>query len=281
MPQLYLKVDRDKAKAAARERERHFSRRFQVYLGSLYINDFNFLGHVSRDGTGRFDVPHASRRRVSRLKGRATAAGQMVPLESLVDIQHIAQADRISHYNLYPAAEINGSAAPGVSTGTALDVMEKLARDHMPPGYDFEWTDLSFQEKSAGNTAAFSSFPLCVLFVFLTHSAEFESFSLSSAIILTVPMCLLFGITGVWLRHMDNNIFTQIGFVVLAGLSAKNAVLIVEFAKQQQENHGLHAAEAATEAARLRLRPILMTSFAFILGVIPLVWATGAGSEMR
>src|SRR5204862_4241549 len=150
-----------------------------------------------------------------------------------------------------------------------------------PQGYDFEWTDLAFQEKAAGNTALFI-FPLCVLFVWLTHSAEYESFALSTAIILIVPMCLLCGIAGVMLRGMDNNIFTQIGFVVLAGMSVKNAVLIVEFAKQQQEhNPKMPPAEAAIEAARLRLRPILMTSFAFIFGVLPLVIATGAGSEMR
>ena len=159
--------------------------------------------------------------------------------------------------------------------------METLARQVLPRGYDFEWTDLAFQEKAAGNTALFI-FPLCILFVWLTHSAEYESFSLSTAIILIVPMCLLCGIAGVFLRHMENNIFTQIGFIVLAGMSVKNAVLIVEFAKQQQEhNPQMSARDAAIEAARLRLRPILMTSFAFIFGVLPLVIATGAGSEMR
>ena len=151
----------------------------------------------------------------------------------------------------------------------------------LPKQYSYEWTDLAFQEKAASGLA-FLIFPLCILFVWLTHSAEYESFALSTAIILIVPMCLLCGIAAVWARHMDNNIFTQIGFVVLAGMSVKNAVLIVEFAKQQQEHHrGMKAAEAAIEAARLRLRPILMTSFAFIFGVIPLIIATGAGAEMR
>jgi multidrug efflux pump subunit AcrB len=168
---------------------------------------------------------------------------------------------------------------PRVSTGQVTAEMERIARENLPPGYGFEWTELTLQEKLAGNSAVWI-FPLCVLFVWLTHSAEYESFALSTAIILIVPMCLLSGIFGVWLRGMDNNIFTQIGFVVLAGLSAKNAVLIVEFAKQQQE-HGLNRFEAAVEAARLRLRPILMTSFAFILGVVPLVIAKGAGAEMR
>jgi multidrug efflux pump subunit AcrB len=159
--------------------------------------------------------------------------------------------------------------------------MQKIADETLPPEYTFEWTQMAYQEKEAGNLA-FLIFPLCVLFVWLTHSAEYESFALSTAIILIVPMCLLCGIIAIWARHMDNNIFTQIGFVVLAGMSVKNAVLIVEFAKQQQEHHpDMKAADAAIEASRLRLRPILMTSFAFIFGVIPLITAQGAGAEMR
>src|SRR5205814_1068547 len=205
----------------------------------------------------------------------------MVPLGAVMNLKDITGPDRINRYNLYQAAEINGTAATGVSSGQAIELMETLARQMLPQGYDFEWTDLAYQEKAAGNTAIFI-FPLCILFVWLTHSAEYESFALSTAIILIVPMCLLCGIAGVMLRHMDNNIFTQIGFVVLAGMSVKNAVLIVEFAKQQQEhNPQMLARDAATEAARLRLRPILMTSFAFIFGVLPLIVATGAGSEMR
>ena len=172
-----------------------------------------------------------------------------------------------------------GDYTLGYSSGDALDTMERLAQQVLPEGIGFEWTELAYQEKLAGSTA-FLIFPLCVLFVWLVHSAEYESFALSTAIILIVPMCLLSGIAGVWLRGMDNNIFTQIGFVVLAGLSAKNAVLIVEFAKQKEEE-GLSSFEAAIEAARLRLRPILMTSFAFILGVVPLILASGAGAEMR
>jgi multidrug efflux pump subunit AcrB len=159
--------------------------------------------------------------------------------------------------------------------------METLARNNLPPGYGFEWTEIAYQEQLAGNTALYI-FPLCVLFVWLTHSAEYESFALSTAIILIVPMCLLFGIGGVMLRHMDNNIFTQIGFVVLAGMSVKNAVLIVEFAKQHEEHKPDDPPSlAAVEASRLRLRPILMTSFAFIFGVLPLLFASGAGAEMR
>lgn len=205
----------------------------------------------------------------------------MVPLGTVMDLKNIADADRINRYDLYPSAEINGAAAPGISSGQAIDIMASLAKKDLPAGFTFEWTELAFQEETAGNTALFI-FPLCVLFVFLTHSAEYESFALSSAIILIVPMCLLCGIAGVYFTGSDNNIFTQIGFVVLAGMSVKNAVLIVEFAKQQQEHdHKMRASWAAITAARLRLRPILMTSFAFIFGVLPLLVATGAGAEMR
>ncbi len=277
VPQLFVDVDRTKVKSQNVQVTDVFQT-LQVYLGSLYINDFNFLGRTYRvvaQADAKFRA-HASD--ISELKTR-NRAGQMVPLGSVATVTPVTGPDRINRYNLYQSAEINGAGGPGVSTGQALSIMEGLAKANLPRGYGTEWTELSFQEKEAGNTAIFI-FPLCILFVFLTHSAEYESFSLSSAIILIVPMCLLCGIGGVWMRHMDNNIFTQIGFVVLAGLSAKNAVLIVEFAKQQQEQ-GKNAFDAAVEAARLRLRPILMTSFAFILGVVPLITATGAGSEMR
>ena len=277
VPQLYVNVDRTKVKSANVSVTDVFNA-LQVYLGSLYVNDFNYLGRTYRV-LAQADASFRARAQdVSDLKTR-NRAGQMVPLGSVADVKDITGPDRINRYNLYQSAEINGAAVPGVSTGQAIQAMENLAAQRLPQGYNYEWTELAFQEKAAGNTALFI-FPLCILFVFLTHSAEYESFALSSAIILIVPMCLLCGIAGVALRHMDNNIFTQIGFVVLAGLSAKNAVLIVEFAKQQQER-GLNARDAAIEAARLRLRPILMTSFAFILGVVPLVRATGAGSEMR
>jgi multidrug efflux pump subunit AcrB len=250
----------------------------QVCLGSLYVNDFNFLGRTYRVVA---QADSAFRDRVgdiTRLETR-NRDGQMVPLGSVLTVRDDVGPDRVYRYNLSPSSDLNGSAVPGISTGQSLGLMEQLAAQALPRGFGFEWTGLAFQESEAGNTALLV-FPLCVLFVWLTHSAEYESFALSTAIILIVPMCLLFGIAGVWLRGMDNNIFTQIGFVVLAGLSAKNAVLIVEFAKQQ-EDHGLPPFEAAIEAARLRLRPILMTSFAFILGVVPLVWAEGAGAEMR
>ncbi|MGE3180996.1 MAG: efflux RND transporter permease subunit [Phycisphaerae bacterium] len=277
VPQLFANVDREKVKAQNVPVTDVFEA-LQVYLGSLYINDFNFLGRTYRV-TAQADAPfRATKSSVGQLKTRNRAGG-MVPLGSVLELQDISGPERISRHNLYQAAEINGNAAPGVSSGEAMAIVEDLARTSLPAGYNFEWTELAYQEKAAGNTA-FLIFPLCVLFVWLVHSAEYESFSLSTAIILIVPMCLLSGIAGVWLRGMDNNIFTQVGFVVLAGLSAKNAVLIVEFAKQQEE-HGLKPFDAAIEAARLRLRPILMTSFAFILGVVPLILAKGAGSEMR
>ena len=185
----------------------------------------------------------------------------------------------MSRYNLYPAAEVQGVAAPGVSTGDAIAAMERLAEEVLPPGFGFEWTDLALQEKLAGNTAPIA-FSLAVAFVFLVLAALYESWTLPLAVILIVPMCLLASITGVSLRGMDNNILVQVGFIVLIGLAAKNAILIVEFARQA-ERDGLDRLAAAERAARTRLRPILMTSFAFIMGVVPLAIASGAGAEMR
>jgi multidrug efflux pump subunit AcrB len=279
VPQLLADVDRVKAKRQNVQVTDVFQA-LQVYLGGLYINDFNYLGrtwHVMAQA----DAPFRARAdQVARLKTR-NSAGQMVPLGAVATIKDIVGPDRLQRYDLYSSAEINGSSAPGYSSGQTLAAMEDVADHTLPSQFSYEWTDLAYQEKAAGNLA-FLIFPLCVLFVWLTHSAEYESFALSTSIILIVPMCLLCGITAVWARHMENNIFTQIGFVVLAGMSVKNAVLIVEFAKQQQEHHpGMRAIDAALEAARLRLRPILMTSFAFIFGVIPLIIATGAGAEMR
>jgi multidrug efflux pump subunit AcrB len=279
VPQLYANIDRVKAKQQNVAVTDVFNT-LQVYLGGLYINDFNYLGrtwHVMAQA----DAPFRARASdVANLRTR-NAAGQMVPLGAVMSLKDVTGPDRLQRYNLYVAAEINGDASPGYSSGQALAAMEQVAKDTLPREYGYEWTDMAFQERAAGNSALYI-FPLCVLFVWLTHSAEYESFALSTAIILIVPMCLLCGIAGVWVRHMDNNIFTQIGFVVLAGISVKNAVLIVEFAKQQQEHDpDLPASEAAIRAADLRLRPILMTSFAFIFGVIPLILARGAGAEMR
>jgi multidrug efflux pump len=279
VPQLYANVDRVKAKKENVAVTSIFQT-LQVNLGSFYINDFNYLGRTYRV-IAHADAPFRARASdVAQLKTR-NGAGAMVPLGTVMDLQDIVDADRINRYDLYPSAEINGAGAPGVSSGEAIEIMANLAKKVLPAGFSYEWTELAYQEETAGNTALFI-FPLCVLFVFLTHSAEYESFALSSAIILIVPMCLLCGIAGVYFTGRDNNIFTQIGFVVLAGMSVKNAVLIVEFAKQQQERDPkMRAAEAAINAARLRLRPILMTSFAFILGVLPLLVAAGAGAEMR
>jgi multidrug efflux pump len=182
-------------------------------------------------------------------------------------------------YNAFPAADLNGAAAPGFSSGQAQAAIEKIAREVLPHGITFEWTDLTYQEILAGNTAAIV-FPLCVLLVFLVLAAQYESFTLPLAVILIVPMCLIASITGVLLRGQDNNILTQVGFIVLIGLAAKNAILIVEFARAQEEQ-GRTVVQAALEAVRLRLRPILMTSFAFIMGVVPLVFSSGAGAEIR
>jgi len=279
VPQIYVNVDRVKAKQQNVAVTDVFTA-LQVYLGGFYINDFNYLGrtwHVMAQADAPFRATVAQ---VAQLKTR-NLAGQMVPLGAISELKDIVGPDRIQRYDLYSSADIIGANAPGYSSGQAIAAMEQVADAQLPKQYNYEWTDLAFQEKAAGGLA-FLIFPLCILFVWLTHSAEYESFALSTAIILIVPMCLLCGIIAVWARHMDNNIFTQIGFVVLAGMSVKNAVLIVEFAKQQQEHHPtMKAADAAIEAARLRLRPILMTSFAFIFGVIPLIVATGAGAEMR
>ncbi len=277
VPQLKVEVDRMRVKQQGVAMTDVWDT-LGVFLGSQYVNDFTFLGRVFKVIAQAESSFRGSASDIGQFQTRNNA-GQMVPLGAFVKVKEITAPDRISRYNLYPAADIQGGGATGVSTGQAIAIMEGLAREKLPPGYAFEWTELAFQEKAAGNTALLI-FPLCVLFVWLTHSAEYESFALSTAIILIVPMCLVAGIGGVWLSGKDNNIFTQIGFIVLVGLSAKNAVLIVEFAKQQEE-HGKTYVEAAIEASRLRLRPILMTSFAFILGVVPLVLATGAGSEMR
>ncbi len=250
----------------------------QIYLGSLYVNDFNRFGRtyqVTAQADANFRIDPGDSR---KLKTR-NASGDMVPLGTLVDVHETTGPDKVIRYNMYPAADINGIANPGVSSGQAIALAQQLAAKELPPGMSYEWTDLTYQEILAGNTIVFI-FPLCVLLVFLTLAAQYESWSLPLAIILIVPLCLLSAIVGVWLRHMDNNIFTQIGLIVLVGLASKNAILIVEFARQLEDT-GRSITDAAIEAARLRLRPILMTSFAFILGVVPLVIAKGAGSEMR
>jgi multidrug efflux pump len=275
-PKIYADVDRTKAKMLDVPLHNLFDT-LQVYLGSAYVNDFNLFGRTYRvtaqaEGAYRTD-PEA----IAKLKTRS-ASGAMVPLGSLTDIRWTTGPDRVLRYNMYPAAEINGDTAPGVGSGQAIATMERLAAEVLPSGMRFEWTDLAYQQILAGNVALFI-FPICVLFVFLVLAAQYESWLLPLAIILIVPMCLLSAVAGVWLRGMENNILTQIGLVVLVALACKNAILIVEFAKDQQQE-GKDRIAAAIEACRIRLRPILMTSFAFILGVLPLFLATGAGAEM-
>lgn len=276
-PQLYVDVDRTKAAMLHVPLEKVFQT-LQVYLGSLYVNDFNFLGktfHVTAQAESAYRAKGGD---IPELKTR-NDSGAVVPLGSLVHVENRTGPDRVVRYNLYPAADISGSTRPGFSSGQSLDTMEHLARQILPAGTAFEWTDIAYQERLAGNVALYI-FPLCVLFVFLTLSAQYESWVLPLGVILIVPMCLLCAIAGVWFRGTENNILTQIGFVVLVGLACKNAILIVQFAKAE-EDKGKDRYEATVQACRMRLRPILMTSFAFIFGVIPLVIAEGAGYEMR
>ena len=276
-PQLYLDIDRTKAQLLGINVADVFTS-LQVFIGSSYVNDFNLFGRSFRV-TAQADSQFRNKADdVLRIRVR-NAAGATVPLGSFTTVRDISGPYRVPRYNLYPTAEIDGAAAPGYSQGQAIAIMEKLATEMLPEGFDYEWTTLAFQQIRAGNTAGFA-FGLAVVFVFLVLAAQFESLTLPLAVILIVPMCLVASISGVILRGQDNNILTQVGFVVLIGLAAKNAILIVEFAKQL-EDAGRDRWVAAVEAARLRLRPILMTSFAFILGVTPLVWAIGAGAELR
>ncbi|MFI3186178.1 MAG: multidrug efflux RND transporter permease subunit [Methylococcaceae bacterium] len=277
VPQLFLDVDRIRTKAMDVPLKDVFDT-LQIYLGSLYVNDFNSLGRtyqVVAQADSEFRMQPSD---IAKLKTRNLQGG-VVPLGSLMSVKEISGPDKITRYNMYPAAEINGSTLPGVSSSQAITVMNELLDTELPAGFNFEWTELSLQQVLAGNVALLV-FPLSVIFVFLALAAQYESWSLPFAVILIVPMCILSSLAGIWLRDMDNNIFTQVGFIVLVGLACKNAILIVEFAKHRQEA-GLNRFDAAMEAARIRLRPILMTSFAFIMGVFPLVIAEGAGSESR
>ena len=277
VPQLFADVDRDKVKQLDVRLSDVFQT-LQIYLGSQYVNDFNKFGRTYQV-IAQADAPfRASAENITQLKVR-NAQGEMVPLGSLLTVKQSYGPDQVTHYNGYPSADINGSAGPGVSSGEAVQTMERLAAETLPNGVGYEWTELTYQQKLAGNTAIFV-FPLCVLLVFLVLAAQYESWSLPLVIILIVPMCLLSAIGGVWLTRGDSNVFTQIGLLVLVGLACKNAILIVEFARDL-ERQGRDRLTAALEASRIRLRPILMTSFAFIMGVVPLVIATGAGAEMR
>jgi len=276
-PQIFADIDRVKSEMLGVPPARVFEA-LEVYLGSAFVNDFNFLGRTYRvtaqaDGEFRDDLAD-----VATFRARSNS-GEMVPIGSVATFKSITGPHRVSHFNLYPAAEVQGATAPNFSTGQAIVAVERLAKKVLPTGFSFEWTELALQEKLAGNTATLA-FVLAVVFVFLLLAALYESWVLPLAVILIVPMCLLAAMFGVQVRNMDNNILTQIGLVVLVGLAAKNAILIVEFAKQA-EDRGASRWAAAVEAARTRLRPILMTSFAFIFGVVPLLIATGAGAEMR
>jgi hydrophobe/amphiphile efflux-1 (HAE1) family protein len=276
-PQLYLEIDRTKAQLLGINIPDVFSA-LQVYLGSSYVNDFNMLGRTFRVIAQAESGERLDPKDVLKIRVR-NASGETVPLGSFTTVRDISGPFRVPRYNLYPAAELDGAAAPGHSQGQAIEIMQRLAAENLPDGFGYEWTTLAFQQIRAGNTAMFA-FVLAVVFVFLVLAAQFESLTLPLAVIMIVPMCLVAAITGVVLRGQDNNILTQVGFVVLIGLAAKNAILIVEFATQLEER-GRDRWTAAVEAARLRLRPILMTSLAFIFGVLPLVWAIGAGAELR
>lgn len=276
-PQVQVDIDRVKAKAQGVPLNTIFET-LQVNLGSLYANDFNRFGRTYRVVV-QADAPFRMQPEdIGRLKVR-NATGEMIPLSALLTIEHSSGPDRVMHYNSFPSADISGGPAPGYSFGQATAAIERIITETLPPGMAFEWTELAYQEKQAGNTAMYI-FPLSVLLAFLILAAQYNSWSLPFAVLLIAPMALLSAIAGVWLTGGDNNIFTQIGFVVLVGLAAKNAILIVEFARAK-EDEGVDPLNAVLEAARLRLRPILMTSLAFIAGVVPLVIATGAGAEMR
>ena len=276
-PQVYLDIDRTKAQLLGVNVQDVFNA-LQVLIGSSYVNDFNLFGRTFRVTAQARDEDRRDVSDVLKIRVR-NSNGDTVPLGSFTTVRDISGPFRVPHYNLYPAAEMDGAAAPGYSQGQGIAIMDQLATDMLPEGFATEWTSLAFQQIRAGNTAMFA-FVLAVVFVFLVLAAQYESLTLPLAVILIVPMCLVAAITGVILRGQDNNILTQVGFVVLIGLAAKNAILIVEFARQL-EDQGRSRWDAAVEATRLRLRPILMTSFAFILGVTPLVWAIGAGAELR
>jgi multidrug efflux pump len=279
-PQLYMDIERDQCQTMGINPADVFST-LQIYLGSLYVNDFNRFGRiwqVNVQASGPFrDDPE----KVKLLKVR-NANGDMVPLGAVVKIREIGGPINIGRYNMYPAAAILGATKPGISTGQGIEEMERLCHEVLSPGMAFEWTEINYMQiDAAKNIWNNLIFPLAVVFVFLVLAAQYESWALPLAVILVVPMCILGSLTGVAATGGDINIFTQIGFVVLVGLASKNAILIVEFAKHKHEEGGLPRREATLEACQLRLRPILMTSFAFILGVVPLLAGNGAGAEMR
>ena len=277
-PRIQADIDRDKALMMGVQPAQVFGT-LGVYLGSAYVNDFNYLGRTFRVTAQAEPVYRDDISDVANLKVRSNS-GAMVPVGAVANLYESSGPSRVVRFNLFPATELQGQAAPGVSSGDAIAFMEGLADQALPDGFGYEWTEMAFQEKSAGSSAGVI-FVLAVVFVFLVLAAQYEAFTLPLAVILIVPMCILAAMIGVNLMGLDNNILVQVGLVVLVGLAAKNAILIVEFAKQAEDEEGLNRFDAAVQAARQRLRPILMTSFAFIFGVLPLAVATGPGAEMR
>jgi hydrophobe/amphiphile efflux-1 (HAE1) family protein len=278
VPQVYADVNRTKAKNEGVPLSNVFEA-MQIYLGSLYVNDMNLFGRTYQVIV-QAEAPYRARKEdILELQTR-NESGAMVPLGAVMTVRDSFGPDFVQHYNGFLTADINGQTLPGVSSGTAIAAMEKLAHEKLPNGVAFEWTDLSYQEVLSRGSSSLV-FPLCVLLAFLVLAAQYESWTLPLAVILIVPMCIVSAILGIWLTGGDNNIFTKIGFIVLVGLACKNAILIVEFARHLEEDRGKSPVDAAIEACRMRLRPILMTSLAFIMGVVPLVFSSGAGSEMR
>jgi HAE1 family hydrophobic/amphiphilic exporter-1 len=277
-PRVFADIDRDKAEVLGVPATNVFDT-LETYLGSTYVNDFNLFGRTYQVYAQASPGYRTDAAAITDLQTRA-ASGGMTPLGSVVTLGRQTGPYRVLRYNIYPSAEIQGESVPGASSGETLAAMERIAEKTLPRGFSFEWTELAYQQKLAGATATIA-FALAVVFVFLLLAALYESVTLPFSVVLIVPMCLLAALTGVSLRHADNNVLTQIGLIVLIGLAAKNAILIVEFARQGEIEHGHERRSAAEEAGRTRLRPILMTSFAFILGVAPLVVAKGAGAELR
>ena len=277
-PRIYLDIDRERARRLNVPLS-HVFEALETFVGSTYVNDFNFLGRTYRVSAQADAQYRLTPDDVMRIRVRNTQ-GEMVPIGSVATVANTSGPSRMPRYNLFPAAELTGDTVPGFSSGQSIARMEQLAEKVLPAGFDYEWTELAFQEKQTGNTAVII-FCLSVLFVFLLLAAQYESWSLPLAIILIVPMCLLSAGVGLLITGMDNNVLTQIGLIVLVGLAAKNAILIVEFAKQNEEDSGMDRFAAAVEACKTRLRPILMTAFSFILGVVPLLVASGPGFEMR
>jgi HAE1 family hydrophobic/amphiphilic exporter-1 len=276
-PQFQYDLDRNKAKLLGLNLPDIFNT-LQIYLGSLYVNDFNLFGRTFRVTLQADPKARATATDISRLYVR-NSAGEMVPLNTLGSLRAIAGPETVTHYNNYPSALINGAAAPGFSSSQAIAAMERAAATALPRDFTFEWTGITYQEIRAGSIALLV-FGLAIVFCFLILAAQYESWSMPFMVLLAVPLALLGALVGLWFRGMQIDVYSQIGFVMLIGLAAKNAILIVEFAKRRRDE-GEDIVTAAAQAARLRLRPILMTAFAFILGVVPLMNATGAGAASR